>query len=120
MNSNGGHFLGFVGLSTRAGTPVGVHRTCRQANEIDLAAHDMSTGPCPCPCPCPCPWCLLACTRNVGAVGAALNDYACGGPHVMKMYLNHSAVKEALHVPQASWSSSWGGVGVHIVWGSCS
>ena len=31
--------------------------------------------------------------------GGALNDYVCGGPQVMKRYLNHSEVKQALNLP---------------------
>ena len=32
-------------------------------------------------------------------LSGALNDYVCGGPAVMKQYLNHSEVKAALNVP---------------------
>eukprot|EP00937_MAST-01D_sp_MAST-1D-sp2_P001481 g1481.t1 len=42
---------------------------------------------------------LKAPEQHTWALGAALNDYACGGPGVMKQYLNHSAVKAALNLP---------------------
>mmetsp|Transcript_21512 Transcript_21512/g.54995 ORF Transcript_21512/g.54995 Transcript_21512/m.54995 type:complete len:520 (+) Transcript_21512:54-1613(+) len=36
---------------------------------------------------------------NGRQVGGALNDYPCGGVGAMLKWLNHSAVKQALHVP---------------------
>lgn len=45
------------------------------------------------------------CTYSNGLLEGALNDYPCGGDLVMESYLSMQVVKDALHVPEASFFS---------------